>query len=100
VDASGISVPGYIIEPLRGLMSYAVLSGRAPSNGSEVAAGPATLKALRARLGDEVQLNGQAFRVVGSVLLLQTPHTSFDQGVWLSRDGFVRIGADVDAEEG
>jgi ABC-type lipoprotein release transport system permease subunit len=91
VDQKG-DVPLYALEDLGGSMHFSVLSGRAPSRDDEVALGPRTASAIGAAIGDTVTVgpSAQAMQVVGITLLAQTPHTSFDEGAWLTSTAFDR----------
>ena len=85
VDVQGAGLPVYSLDPVRGHLSFVVLHGRAPAGSDEAAIGPASAKALHKQIGDRLQVGGQDgvnLRIVGTALLEQTPHTSFDQGVW------------------
>src|SRR5207244_2901936 len=89
LDVSGAGLPAYSAEPLRGNVTFVVLSGRAPRGPDEIALGPASARALHRGIGGTVKATGRAgttqtFKVVGTTLLLQTPHSSFDQGVWIT----------------
>lgn len=75
----------FTLEPQRGALSFTVIAGRPPRGPDEAAVGPATAKALGRGLGDRIQVGGPTgphLRIVGTALLPQTPHSSFDQGVW------------------
>ena len=81
----GAGLPVYSLDPVRGHLSFVVLHGRAPAGSDEAAIGPASAKALHKKIGDRLQVGGSdgvRLRIVGTALLEQTPHTSFDQGVW------------------
>jgi hypothetical protein len=81
----GAGLPVYALQPVRGDIAFVVLHGRAPRTSDEVAIGPATAKALHRGIGDRLHVGSQGkatLRIVGTTLLAQTPHTSFDQGVW------------------
>lgn len=85
LDVEGAGVPAYTIGPVQGRLSFVVLRGRAPRAPGEVALGPATAKALGKDVGDRVHVGGPRgleLRIVGTALMEQTAHTSFDQGVW------------------
>ena len=85
VDVQGAGLPVYSLDPVRGHLSFVVLHGRAPAGSDEAAIGLASAKALHKQIGDRLQVGGQDgvnLRIVGTALLEQTPHTSFDQGVW------------------
>src|SRR5439155_10361968 len=89
LDINGAGLPVYSLDAVRGDAPFVVLHGRAPRTVDEVAIGPATAKALHKRVGDRMRINGRTpadLTVVGTVLLPQTPHSSFDQGAWVLRD--------------
>ncbi len=83
-----LAMPIYAIEPVSGApLSFVTLSGRAPADSGEVVLGPDTAADLDVVVGDDVELgDGVPFRVVGLGLLPTTPHSSFDQGVWVVPD--------------
>lgn len=87
-DVDGESAPVYTLTPVRGRLSFTLLDGRAPSAPHEAAIGPASAKALGKTVGDTVEVVGPAgsvaVRIVGTALLPETPHSEFDQGLWIS----------------
>jgi ABC-type lipoprotein release transport system permease subunit len=87
VDVEGAGLPAYALTLLQGRQSFVVLRGHEPESPDEVVLGPTTARALHKRLGDTVRIggsNGREARVVGLALLPETPHSSFDQGLWLT----------------
>lgn len=87
VEIDGTGTPVFAIEPVRGDLQFVTMRGRAPVALDEIALGPATARALHVRIGDDVRLGGdrpRTVRIVGTTLLPQTPHSSFDQGAWVS----------------
>ena len=91
VDLDGVGVPLYALIPRRGSRTFMVLEGRPPAIADEIVLGPATARALGKEVGDPVIVEGadaREVRVVGKGLFTQTPHFSFDQGAWMSVDGF------------
>ncbi len=91
VDLDGVGVTLYALTPHRGSRTFTVLEGRPPVTADEIVLGPATARALGKDVGDPVLVEGsdaREVRVVGKGLFTQTPHFSFDQGAWMSVDGF------------
>jgi ABC-type lipoprotein release transport system permease subunit len=89
VEFEGASVPIYALEPVRGAWAFTLLDGRGPVGADDVVVGPATAKALGVGVGDAMRTaDGRAVRVVGVGLMPQTAHFSFDQGAWVSPEGF------------
>ncbi len=85
LDVGGAGLPVYSLDPVQGNQSFVVLEGRAPTAPDEAAIAPASAKALGKSVGDELEMGGPdglRLRIVGTALLPQTPHSSFDQGVW------------------
>jgi predicted lysophospholipase L1 biosynthesis ABC-type transport system permease subunit len=83
----GIDAPLYALfggdgSPIR----YVMLEGRPPGDDNEVALGARTASSLDADIGDTVAVGPEqrALRVVGITLLQQTPHSSFDEGAWVT----------------
>jgi ABC-type antimicrobial peptide transport system permease subunit len=98
VDVAGAGLPVYGIEGITGDTTFRLTSGRAPTTPDEAAIGPATAKSLDLGVGDELTIggaNGSTVTVVGIALLPQTPHTSFDQGVWMTTDGVDELPPDI-----
>jgi ABC-type lipoprotein release transport system permease subunit len=85
----GTDVPLYSLRSLTGSMQFAVLSGRGPDGDNELALGPRSAARLGAGIGDIITVGAsrRAMTVVGIALLAQTPHTSFDEGAWLTPGG-------------
>jgi hypothetical protein len=101
LDVNGAGLPVYSVDPVRGNPSFVVLHGRAPAGPQEAAIGPASAKALHKGIGDQVRISGSdgttaTMKVVGTTLLPQTPHTSFDQGVWVSKAAGRRFAGNID----
>lgn len=91
VALDGANVGVYALVPHTGNRGFTVLEGRPPVATDEIVLGPATSRALGKDIGDTVQVKGpppREVRVVGLGLFAQTPHFSFDQGAWMSADGF------------
>jgi hypothetical protein len=95
LDVDGTGIPVYALKPVKSFTPFVLLSGREPRGPSEAALAPATVKALHKRIGESVSVKGdfglQAMRVVGTALLVQTPHASFDQGVWITAAAFPKL---------
>lgn len=94
IDLDGASAPVYTLDRHKGSHDFTLLDGRRPTAADEIVLGPATAKALGKRIGDTVHAAGAGerdLRVVGTGLLPQTPHFSFDQGGWMTADGFDAI---------
>jgi predicted lysophospholipase L1 biosynthesis ABC-type transport system permease subunit len=71
-------------------MAFTVVGGRAPQTDDEIALGPATMRLLHADVGDTVNMGPDktAVRVVGVALLSQQPHSSFDEGGWITQPAY------------
>jgi FtsX-like permease family len=96
LSIDGAGLPLYAVKMLRGDRPFTVLSGRAPSTDNEVLLGPSTSRALHRGVGDQIKLSSSTrapvtMTIVGTGLLPQEPHSSFDQGAWVSPTGFDRI---------
>jgi ABC-type lipoprotein release transport system permease subunit len=115
---AGIDAPLYAVFGGSGeSIRYVTLRGRAPATDDEVAIGARTASIVHADIGDTVAVGPEQreMRVVGISLFQQTPHSSFDEGAWVTpkiidemsgmslmeREGLVLIrlhdGADRDA---
>ena len=79
---SSQDVPFYALEQVKGAINFVVLHGRAPEGNDEIMLGARSAKVLHAGLGSEVRADsgGPKLHVVGIGLLIQTPHTTFDEG--------------------
>ena len=88
---AGEGLPVYALESNKGGASFVVLEGSAPRSANEVAVAPSSLKAIGKDLGDTIVIEDQRFRIVGTTLLPQTAHSSFDQGAWLTPTGMDRV---------
>jgi hypothetical protein len=85
----GRDLPLYSLLNLQGSVRFVLMSGRAPNGDDELALGPRSASLLGVGVGDTVRV-GPATRVmnvVGISLLAQTPHSSFDEGAWLTPNG-------------
>ena len=94
LDVAGRGLPVYALEVFKGTPSFTLLEGRRPAGAGEMVLGPATARALDRGIGDTVRLGGEQGRdvlIVGIGLTPQTPHFSFDQGAWLSPEGFEAV---------
>ena len=80
----GFDVPLYALRPIKGSLNFTVVQGRAPRADDEIALGPATMRLLKARVGDTIAVgpNDLPMKVVGVTLLPQQPHSAFDEGGW------------------
>lgn len=93
-DVNGAGLPIWDIERVRGPLTFVVLSGRAPRAG-ETLIGPSTARALHLHVGSVVHAGDGAHRVTlrvsGKGLLPESPHSSFDQGLWVRPDTMRRM---------
>ena len=100
-DINGAGLPVYTLKPIKSITPFVLLSGRAPRSADEVALAPATVKALHRHVGDTVRITGEqgpkTMKVVGTTLLVETPHASFDQGAWVSPAGMATLKNDFEA---
>jgi hypothetical protein len=93
----GFDVPLYSLEVRKGSMSFTVVDGRGPRADDEIALGPATKRLLDADVGDTIRVGPEAvpMRVVGVALLSQTPHSSFDEGAWITTPAYDSIALQI-----
>jgi ABC-type lipoprotein release transport system permease subunit len=87
-DVAGAGLPLWDMEQIRGRMTFVLLSGRQPGAG-EAAIGPSTARALHVRVGSRLRVTGpktMTLAVSGIALLPESPHSSFDQGLWVTAD--------------
>jgi hypothetical protein len=94
LQVDGAGLPVYAITVVKGRQSFVVLRGRGPSSQGEVVLGPSTARALHKKVGDLVRIGGVTSvdaRIVGLALLPQTPHSSFDQGAWMTTTGLSAV---------
>jgi hypothetical protein len=93
LDVENAGLPVYALSPVRGRLAFVVLSGHAPRGASEAVVGPASLAGLHRKIGDRLRIgggSGKSYTIVGTALLPQTPHSSFDQGVWITNHNLDR----------
>lgn len=88
LDVDGVTVPVYAMDSAKGDRSFTILKGRSPVGDQGVVIAPATARAVDRGIGDVITIGGREVNVVGLGLLPQTPHFSFDQGMWVSAEGF------------
>ena len=88
----GVDAPIYALDQRQGSIDFVVLDGHAPVGRDEVMIGSRTARVAHAHVGESVKVGaqGDALHVVGIGLLVQTPHTSFDEGAWVSLDVYPR----------
>ena len=85
-----VTQPTYSLVHRKGRLDFTMLEGRPPTRTGEIALGPQTAEAYGVRVGGHVSVRPQTggdpvrLRVVGIVLLPTTPHSSFDQGAFVS----------------
>ncbi len=93
LEMDGRPVPTYSLVDVRGSTALTALSGRLPQRPGEVALGPATASARGIEVGDTVAMgpDDDPTQVVGTVLLPQTPHSSFDQGALVPQPDLERM---------
>jgi ABC-type lipoprotein release transport system permease subunit len=96
LDVNGEGIPVYALRSVKGDAAFVVLEGRRPVGADEVALAPASLRALGKERGDRITIGPVPLRIVGTALLPQTAHSSFDQGAWVTPAGMNRlpVGAD------
>ncbi len=82
----GKDAPFYSVQGVEGSMRFTLLDGRAPEGDDELALGPRTASLLHAHIGDRITVGAKnvPMTVVGITLLAQTPHSSFDEGAWVT----------------
>lgn len=88
LEVDGVTVPVYAMDAAKGDRSFTVLAGGPPVGDEGVVLAPATARAMDRGIGDVVSIGGREVNVVGLGLLPQTPHFSFDQGMWTTAEGF------------
>ena len=97
----GFDAPVYSLDVVKGSMSFTVVDGRAPRADDEIALGPATQRLLDADVGDTIAVGPDAtpMSVVGVALLSQTPHSSFDEGGWVTVSAWNFLGGGTGEDE-
>ncbi len=75
-------VPFYALDNIKGSTTFVLLHGRRPLGDDETMIGARSAKVLHVKIGDTIQADtgGPSLTVVGVGLLLQTPHSTFDEG--------------------
>jgi ABC-type lipoprotein release transport system permease subunit len=90
VRINGVTTPTFGTTALKGGLAPVVLGGRAPRTRDEIAFGPATLRDMKLHVGDRVPVGrspGHTATVVGTALLPESSHTSYDQSAWMTQAG-------------
>ena len=101
-----VTQPTYSIRQRRGDLDFVTLQGRRPVDTGEVALGPETATAYGVDVGDDVTARNQVsggtttLRVVGIGLLPTTPHSSFDQGAWVTDAQLKELVPDTITDQG
>ncbi|UDY37982.1 ABC transporter permease [Dermatobacter hominis] len=86
----GLTLPTYSLAPRKGDMGFTTLEGRQPVRPGEIALGPDSARGYGVGVGDQVTVRPQGddreipLTVVGIALLPTTPHSSFDQGAFVT----------------
>jgi hypothetical protein len=80
--------PTFGTRAIKGAIPLVVIDGDAPRNAHEIAFGPTTMKRMHLHVGDIVTVgsSGNRARIVGTALLPETSHTSYDQSAWVTAD--------------
>jgi hypothetical protein len=91
VDVQGHGVALFPTSSLKGSYDIATLHGREPRGPTEIMLAPQESDALHASVGDEIEIAGSRFTVVGIGLTPAAIHTEYDQGAWLTRQAFDRL---------
>jgi hypothetical protein len=90
-DVGGESVSMWSYHPLVGTVRRVVTSGRLPTGPDETMMGVATAARVHAHVGSTIQVDGKALKVTGLGFLPEEEgHSAYDQGLWLTTDGFNR----------
>ncbi len=97
----GADAPLYSLSSFKGDLGFTVVRGHAPTANDEILLGPATARTLHAGTGSEVSVgpDSTTMRVVGLALLPQVPHSSFDEGAWVTQSTMERWAGGEDVEQ-
>jgi hypothetical protein len=104
IKIDDVTQPTYAITSTKGTVDYTTLHGRDPAREGEVALGPETAERYGVDIGDTVTAEndaGDAFEldVVGIALLPTTPHSSYDQGAWVTPEQLEAIAGAAPGEQ-
>ena len=88
-------------DPGRGAIGPTIVEGRAPAGPGEIALGEDTLDAVGADVGDEIDVEGQPFAVVGTAVLpalgqATSDHSGLGVGGWLAAEDLAVLFPDED----
>ena len=91
VTIGEVEVPALGVTPGRGTIGPTLLEGRAPAGPGEIALGEDSLDAVGAAVGDEIDVEGQPFTVVGTAVLpalgqATSDHSGLGVGGWLAAE--------------
>ena len=101
VTIGGDTVSAWTYDPLVGSLRRVTTSGRLPDGPDEATLGTQTAAAIGAGVGDSVEANGHALKVVGVGFLPEQPgHSAYDQGLWVTPETMDRLQvAEIDDRE-
>jgi FtsX-like permease family len=96
-----VEVPVLGVDPGRGAIGPTIVEGRAPAGPGEIALGEDTLDAVGADVGDEIDVEGQPFAVVGTAVLpalgqATSDHSGLGVGGWLAAEDLAVLFPDED----
>ncbi|MET0736654.1 MAG: ABC transporter permease, partial [Acidimicrobiales bacterium] len=89
VTIGDVEIPALGVTPGRGTIGPTIVEGRAPAGPGEIALGEDSLAAIGADVGDEIEVEGQPFTVVGAAVLpalgqATSDHSGLRVGGWLA----------------
>jgi hypothetical protein len=101
VTIGEVEIPALGVSPGRGAIGPTILDGRAPAGPGEIALGEATLDAVGADVGDDLEVEGQPFTVVGKAVLpalgqATSDHSGLTVGAWLAAEDLGALFPDED----
>lgn len=82
----GKDVPFYALDQVEGTVGFVVLHGRQPVGDDEAMIGARSAKVLHVKIGDAITADagGPTLRVVGIGMMMETAHSTFDEGALMS----------------
>jgi hypothetical protein len=94
VAVDGVGTPTFTVQPPPGAddtpIDLVLTDGREPTEPDEIAMGPATADRLGVGIGDTVTVgeSDDRWSIVGLALFPSDVHATFDDGIWMTEEGF------------
>lgn len=92
IDSGKTAISTFAFDPIGDPIDVALLDGRLPSRGNEIALAPRSAEALGVGVGDTIPVTEHdstgTLTVTGIAFVPISPHNDYATGGWLTREGF------------